>query len=170
MQVGVVAYTLLCGDEPFCEDGIYDIMEKNRQAKFDFNAPRWEEVSNDAKLFIARALESRAEDRINAEESKRHPWLKDFFFNRCTGKKSAVERTSAEESRGEMMLSFSTSLAAASEHNHVDNTVVLLSKVLPYSRETSVESDSTVVPSIEHNKEFVSMQDYYRPNNKCSIA
>ena len=179
MQVGVVAYTLLCGDEPFSDDGIYDIMENNKQARYDFSAPRWEQVSNDAKNFIARALEGKAEDRINPEESKRHPWLKDFFFNRCTstttitttGKKSATDRTtttSLEESHQQQLAVELLSCSITSTEYNSLGTAPMVSKVLPYSRETSAGSDTTYVPSIGQ-LEYVNVNNHPR-SNKCCIA
>eukprot|EP01036_Dinobryon_divergens_P029813 gene29813-38967_t len=167
-SVGVVAYTLLCGDEPFCDDGIYDIMEKNKQAIYDFNAPRWEEVSSDAKNFISRALEGKAEDRINPEESKRHPWLRDFFFNKSSpGIKSPTDRTIMEESQLSMELRSSS--FSSTEYNNLDTTS-FVSKVLPYSREASAGSDTTVVPSIGQREYVNNVNNNNSKSNRCSIA
>eukprot|EP01037_Dinobryon_pediforme_P041796 gene41796-51778_t len=78
-SIGVVAYSLLCGNEPFYDDDSAVLMENNKQALYDFSSPRWDRVSCHARDFVERALADKAETRINAEESKRHPWLKEFF-------------------------------------------------------------------------------------------
>lgn len=75
----MVAYSLLCGNEPFYDDDSAVLMENNKQALYDFSSPRWDRVSCHARDFVERALADKAETRINAEESKRHPWLKEFF-------------------------------------------------------------------------------------------
>ena len=142
-------------------------MEKNKQAMYNFNAPRWEEVSSDAKNFISRALEGKAEDRINPEESKRHPWLRGFFFNKSSpGIKSPTDRTIMEESQLSMELRSSS--FSSTEYNSLDTTS-FVSKVMPYSRETSAGSDTTVVPSIGH-REYVNNVNNNSRSNRCSIA
>ena len=145
-------------------------MENNKQARYDFNAPRWEEVSSDAKNFISRALEGKAEDRINPEESKRHPWLRDFFFHKSSlgvvKSATATDRTFLEESQLRMeMLSSSYS---STEYNSID-TSSFVSHVLPYSWETSAGSETTVVPSIGQ-REYVNNVSSNSRSNRCSIA
>lgn len=80
-QVGVVAYALLSGVEPFYDREVNVLKHNNQFVRYDFDDPVWQTVSESAKDFIRKALQLQAENRINPEESKRHPWMCDFFFN-----------------------------------------------------------------------------------------
>lgn len=80
-QIGVVAYTLLCGYEPFYGCDNQDLLKANKTAEFKFHRPDWDAVSTDAKDFIAKALLTSAEERLNPEGARKHVWLKGLFKN-----------------------------------------------------------------------------------------
>jgi len=80
-SVGVVAYALLSGVEPFYDREVNVLKHNNQFVRYDFDDPVWQTVSESAKDFIRKALQLQAETRINPEESKRHPWLCGFFYN-----------------------------------------------------------------------------------------
>ena len=46
-----------------------------RSAKFAFDSPYWDEISNDAKDFIRRLLTKKPRDRMSAVEALQHPFL-----------------------------------------------------------------------------------------------
>lgn len=78
-SVGVVAYTLLCGYEPFYGQDNADLLRANRCVEYEFHSPEWDEISPQAKDWIKRALEAGADTRLTPEEGKRHAWLADLF-------------------------------------------------------------------------------------------
>jgi calcium-dependent protein kinase len=76
-SVGVLAYMLLSGTMPF-GDGSEDDQQMAASiinAKFDFNAPAFENVSEDAKLFVQRCLVKDASKRWKADECLKSKWL-----------------------------------------------------------------------------------------------
>lgn len=74
-----MTYALLSGEEPFADIDDATAKANNQHVKYAFDAPVWEHVSIEAKDFIQRCFQSTAEDRINPEECKQHPWLREFF-------------------------------------------------------------------------------------------
>jgi serine/threonine protein kinase len=79
-SLGVVAYTLLCGYEPFYGDDPQDLLRANRCVEYEFHSPEWDHISLAAKDFIQCALTAHPQQRITAEEAKRHGWLQDLFI------------------------------------------------------------------------------------------
>jgi calcium/calmodulin-dependent protein kinase I len=75
-SVGVIIYILLSGYPPFYDDSPPKIFKKITEAKFDFNDPVWDEVSDSAKDLIRKLLVRNPEDRLSADECLSHPWLK----------------------------------------------------------------------------------------------
>ncbi|CAM9663528.1 unnamed protein product, partial [Choristocarpus tenellus] len=51
-SVGVVAYTVLCGYEPFYGRNEENLIAANKAANFEFYSPEWDEVPNDAKDLV----------------------------------------------------------------------------------------------------------------------
>lgn len=78
-SIGVVAYTLLCGYEPFYGQDNQDLLRANRMVEYEFHSPEWDNISEQAKDWIRKALHPHADHRINPEDSKRHVWLTEFF-------------------------------------------------------------------------------------------
>ena len=66
-SVGVVAYTLLCGYEPFFGSENPEIIIANKKAEFKFDTPEWTHISNEAKDFITQALKPTAAERLTTE-------------------------------------------------------------------------------------------------------
>jgi serine/threonine protein kinase len=74
-SIGVVAYVLLCGYEPFYGTDDHQLIQSNRNVDYAFHEPEWGKVSDDAKDWIAKALHPYAEQRIKLEDALKHPWL-----------------------------------------------------------------------------------------------
>ncbi len=75
----MVAYTLLCGYEPFYGTDNKDLLRANKCAEYKFHSPEWDNVSADAKDWISKTLLLTAEKRISPEGARKHPWLRSFF-------------------------------------------------------------------------------------------
>ncbi|KAJ1420059.1 kinase-like domain-containing protein [Ochromonadaceae sp. CCMP2298] len=78
-SIGVVAYTLLCGYEPFYGADNAELLRANREVDYEFHMPEWDAVSAQAKDWIAQALRGRCDERITPMESLQHPWLAPVF-------------------------------------------------------------------------------------------
>jgi calcium/calmodulin-dependent protein kinase I len=76
-SLGVVAYTLLCGYEPFYGTDDQELIRVNKNVEYQFHLPEWGSISTLAKDFIANCLLPSADHRLTAEEAKRHPWILD---------------------------------------------------------------------------------------------
>lgn len=77
-SLGVLIYTLLCGEPPF--RGPYNdaIFAKILRGVYNFDGKPWESVSDDAKNLISRMLVINPVDRITIEEALNHPWFERY--------------------------------------------------------------------------------------------
>ncbi|RHZ30736.1 hypothetical protein DYB37_003897 [Aphanomyces astaci] len=55
-SIGVITYILLCGYPPFHDDNHHALFRKIKQGQFEFDAPYWDAISDDAKHFIGQML------------------------------------------------------------------------------------------------------------------
>jgi serine/threonine protein kinase len=68
---------MLCGKPPFYHDtkeGVYEAIKRNQ---LDMDTPSWQNVSPEAKNFVARALVKDPKYRASAQELLEHEWLND---------------------------------------------------------------------------------------------
>ena len=70
-----MAYTLLCGHEPFYGLDQMELKEANKAAVFDFKHPVWRSVSVEAKDWICRALRADPNTRFTPTDALRHTWM-----------------------------------------------------------------------------------------------
>ena len=83
-SIGTTAYTLLCGYDPFyvipTGDNLVDFpaqIAANHACKFEFHPHAWGDISEDAKDFISRCLNSDANNRLTPLQAQNdHRWLK----------------------------------------------------------------------------------------------
>ncbi|CAM9259253.1 unnamed protein product, partial [Phaeothamnion confervicola] len=74
-SVGVVAYTLLCGYEPFYGRSDAELIAQNRDGDFSFDVADWGAVAMDAQDFVSRLMEKDPTHRASPQEALRHPWI-----------------------------------------------------------------------------------------------
>lgn len=79
-SLGVVAYTLLCGYEPFFGRNEHELMLVNKHIQFEFHSPEWDEISESAKDFISRTI-CPVDIRMTPSDAKQHPWLRQATHN-----------------------------------------------------------------------------------------
>ncbi|KAJ7721113.1 CAMK/CAMK1 protein kinase [Mycena metata] len=72
---GIITYVLLCGYSPFRAEDAQTLMRETMEAKIEFHAKYWKNVSEEAKTFIKRLLSVDPEERPTAEEALKDPWL-----------------------------------------------------------------------------------------------
>jgi len=75
-SLGVIAYTLLCGNPPFFGENNKEIFAKVMKGKFQFVPSEWMSISKEAQDFIAKLLCVNVEKRYNAAQALNHNWLK----------------------------------------------------------------------------------------------
>jgi len=75
-SIGVVAYTLLCGYEPFYGTDDQELIRANKAIEYEFHQPEWAEVSSLAQDWIYHTLAG-PEMRMSPIEARQHPWLAD---------------------------------------------------------------------------------------------
>jgi len=74
-SIGVITYILLCGFPPFYGNSDQEIFEKILKAEYDFPAPDWDVISDDAKNFIRQILVLDPHKRPTSAEALQHPWM-----------------------------------------------------------------------------------------------
>ncbi|XP_064480823.1 myosin light chain kinase, smooth muscle-like [Ornithodoros turicata] len=75
-SVGVICYVLLSGLSPFMGNSELETMANVTKAEYDFDDESFDEISNEAKDFIAKLLLKDREERLTAKQCLDHPWLR----------------------------------------------------------------------------------------------
>jgi len=74
-SVGVIIYILLSGYPPFYDESPPKIFKKITEAKYDFDDPVWDDISDMAKDLIKKLLVKDPEQRLSAKQCLKHPWI-----------------------------------------------------------------------------------------------
>jgi len=74
-SAGVIMYVLLCGYEPFYGETDAQLIAANKAAVAEFDEFDWGNISSDARDLVSRLLEINPDERIDAIEALRHPWI-----------------------------------------------------------------------------------------------
>ena len=74
-SIGVVTFILLSGTPPFYEEDNFALFEQIKKCKYDFEVETWDNVSNEAKDFVAQILVADPTKRMNCEQMLQHPWM-----------------------------------------------------------------------------------------------
>lgn len=74
-SLGVILFILLCGYPPFPGSNHAAILDKVVNADFEFEAPFWDHVSDEAKDLVQRLLTVDPEKRLAASEILTHAWM-----------------------------------------------------------------------------------------------
>ncbi|KAK1152236.1 calcium/calmodulin-dependent protein kinase type 1D-like isoform X1 [Acipenser oxyrinchus oxyrinchus] len=74
-SIGVITYILLCGYPPFYEDTESRLFSKIMEARYEFDSPFWDDISESAKDFIRNMMHKSPEERYSCEKALRHPWI-----------------------------------------------------------------------------------------------
>ncbi|CAO3653082.1 unnamed protein product [Mucor hiemalis] len=73
--VGVIAYTVLCGYQPFQGEDNISLMNDITHARYEFHERYWKNVSPDARAFIRKCLALNPADRPTAKEALSDIWM-----------------------------------------------------------------------------------------------
>ena len=74
-SVGVLAYFLISGKQPFRGDSKKDLDEKILTCDYSFDDEPWDQTSKQAIKFISDLLEPNVDRRMTCEEALNHPWI-----------------------------------------------------------------------------------------------
>ena len=76
-SIGVITYTLLCGYSAFVAESVDGFLDECTKYEHPvvFHKPYWDDVSQEAKDFILRALDLDPETRPTATELLNDPWI-----------------------------------------------------------------------------------------------
>ncbi|CAI5708510.1 hypothetical protein KXD40_004892 [Peronospora effusa] len=76
-SAGVVAYTMLCGYEPFFGVNDEELIQMNKRVEYEFEEPEWASISDEAKDMISLMMEKDPYKRVTPREVLKHPFLRD---------------------------------------------------------------------------------------------
>ncbi|ETN05351.1 hypothetical protein PPTG_14105 [Phytophthora nicotianae INRA-310] len=76
-SAGVVAYTMLCGYEPFFGVNDEELIQMNKRVDYEFEEPEWSSISDEAKDMITLMMEKDPYKRITPKQVLEHPFLRD---------------------------------------------------------------------------------------------
>ncbi|XP_059486650.1 calcium/calmodulin-dependent protein kinase type IV-like [Neocloeon triangulifer] len=91
-SLGVVAYIMLCGFEPFWDEaGELAVCRRVVEGTFEYSSPWWDDISDSAKDLITQLLQVDPTKRPTATEAAKHPWIRgltplDFHMTRTIKK------------------------------------------------------------------------------------
>ncbi|OQR83320.1 26S proteasome non-ATPase regulatory subunit [Achlya hypogyna] len=74
-SIGVITYVLLCGYTPFHANNQVHLFRKILKGHVEFNSPYWDDISTDAKHFVARMLVVDPTKRATAAQLLQDPWV-----------------------------------------------------------------------------------------------
>uniref|UniRef100_A0A7N8Y6E0 Uncharacterized protein n=1 Tax=Mastacembelus armatus TaxID=205130 RepID=A0A7N8Y6E0_9TELE len=78
-SVGVMAYVLLSGLNPFAAESTTKMIENISNCEYVFDSEAFKEISSEAMDFVDRLLVKDSKLRMTAHEALEHPWLKMKF-------------------------------------------------------------------------------------------
>ncbi|XP_040572571.1 protein Obscurin [Lepeophtheirus salmonis] len=73
--VGIMTYLLLSGVSPFRGQNDRETLQRIQMGDIDFDFELWQNVSREAKHFVANLLVYKPEERMSVRQALAHPWL-----------------------------------------------------------------------------------------------
>merc|ERR1719281_395990 len=73
--VGIITYLLLSGVSPFRGQNDRETLQRIQMGDIDFDFELWQNISREAKHFVANLLVYKPEERMSVRQARAHPWL-----------------------------------------------------------------------------------------------
>ena len=73
--VGIITYLLLSGVSPFRGQNDRETLQRIQMGDIDFDFELWQNISREAKHFVANLLVYKPEERMSVRQALAHPWL-----------------------------------------------------------------------------------------------
>merc|ERR1719412_2430795 len=73
--VGIITYLLLSGVSPFRGQNDRETLQRIQTGDIDFDFELWQNISREAKHFVANLLVYKPEERMSVRQALAHPWL-----------------------------------------------------------------------------------------------
>ena len=90
-SIGVITYILLCGYPPFYEENNAELFNQILKGKFEFDAPYWDNISNQAKNFVSRSLVVDSSRRLTVHNALCHPFITEHVPEALEAMKQELE-------------------------------------------------------------------------------
>jgi serine/threonine protein kinase len=74
-SVGIITYLLLSGVSPFRGQNDRETLQRIQMGDIDFDFELWQNISREAKHFVANLLVYKPEERMSVRQALAHPWL-----------------------------------------------------------------------------------------------
>ncbi|CAB9528315.1 MAP kinase-activated protein kinase 2 (Fragment) [Seminavis robusta] len=74
-SMGVIVYCMLGGYPPFRDPNRDKLFRKIRKGSYVYDERKWKHISQDAKDFIKRLLNTKPKERYTAEQALEDPWM-----------------------------------------------------------------------------------------------
>ena len=72
---GIITYLLLSGVSPFRGQNDRETLQRIQMGDIDFDFELWQNISREAKHFVANLLVYKPEERMSVRQARAHPWL-----------------------------------------------------------------------------------------------
>ncbi|CAG9327719.1 unnamed protein product [Blepharisma stoltei] len=74
--IGVIMYTMLCGELPFYSKDLHTAFEQIKKGAFCTTSENWDQISLEGKDLIGKLLSVNPSKRISAKKALNHPWFR----------------------------------------------------------------------------------------------
>merc|ERR1712198_796022 len=74
-SIGIITYLLLSGVSPFRGQNDRETLQRIQMGDIDFDFELWQNISREAKHFVANLLVYKPEERMSVRQARAHPWL-----------------------------------------------------------------------------------------------
>ena len=74
-SIGIITYLILSGVSPFRGQNDRETLQRIQMGDIDFDFELWQNISREAKHFVANLLVYKPEERMSVRQALAHPWL-----------------------------------------------------------------------------------------------
>ncbi|RUS78468.1 hypothetical protein EGW08_013756 [Elysia chlorotica] len=111
-SIGVIAYILLCGYEPFFAENDAAMFKKILKGEFVFDEPWWNDVSDNAKDLVRKLLVVNPNKRLTPTAALKHVWVTGMA-NKKTHKGDTLEKIKEFNARRKLKFATDALMAVA---------------------------------------------------------